>query len=66
MRLARENPSWRYRRIHREPAILGVKIGASNMSEILKTEGIDPAPERATTTWATFLRSQADALPRNA
>ena len=25
-------------------------------------EGIDPAPERASTTWADFLRSQADAL----
>ena len=24
--------------------------------------GIDPAPERSTTTWATFLRSQAEAL----
>jgi transposase InsO family protein len=30
--------------------------------EILKEAGIDPAPERACTTWADFLRSQADAL----
>ncbi|WP_198169533.1 hypothetical protein [Herbidospora daliensis] len=30
--------------------------------EILKREGVDPAPERASTTWADFLRSQADAL----
>jgi transposase InsO family protein len=30
--------------------------------EILKTEGIDPAPHRATVTWAAFLRSQAEAI----
>lgn len=32
------------------------------MWEILRQAGIDPAPERASTTWARFLRSQADAL----
>ncbi|WP_326636360.1 transposase [Nonomuraea fuscirosea] len=32
------------------------------MWEILKREGLDPAPERASTSWADFLRSQADAL----
>jgi transposase InsO family protein len=30
--------------------------------EILRQAGIDPAPDRARTTWASFLRSQADAL----
>jgi putative transposase len=30
--------------------------------EILHDAGIDPAPERTSTTWASFLRSQADAL----
>jgi transposase InsO family protein len=30
--------------------------------EILKTEGLDPAPQRTTHTWAAFLRSQAEAL----
>ncbi|GAA2412753.1 integrase core domain-containing protein [Nonomuraea africana] len=32
------------------------------MWEILKQEGLDSAPERASTTWADFLHSQADAL----
>ncbi|MGW0810887.1 integrase core domain-containing protein [Nonomuraea sp. NPDC002799] len=32
------------------------------MWEILKQAGLDPAPERASTIWADFLRSQADAL----
>jgi hypothetical protein len=31
--------------------------------ELLQDAGIDPAPERASSTWADFLRSQADALP---
>ena len=30
--------------------------------EILQQAGIDPAPERASTSWADFLRSQAVAL----
>ncbi|MEY9969035.1 putative transposase [Streptacidiphilus sp. MAP12-16] len=62
LRLVRENPSWGYRRIHGELATLGIKIAASTVWEILKTEGFDPAPDRAATTWADSLRSQADAL----
>jgi putative transposase len=42
--------------------VLGVKVAASTVWEILKDAGIPPAPERATTTWSDFLRSQADAL----
>ena len=41
---------------------LGVKVAASTVWEILKDAGIDPAPERASSTWADFLRSQANAL----
>ena len=62
LRLARENPSWGYRRIHGELLVLGIKVAASTVWEILQQAGIDPAPERASTTWASFLRSQADAL----
>ena len=62
LRLARENSSWGYRRIHGELAALGITIAASTVWEILKEHGIPPAPERASTTWADFLRSQAGAL----
>jgi hypothetical protein len=62
LRLAREIPSWGYRRIHGELLVLGIKIAASTVWQILKDAGIDPAPERTTTTWSAFLRSQADAL----
>jgi transposase InsO family protein len=62
LRLARENPSWGYRRVHGELLVLGVKVAASTVWEMLKEAGLDPAPERAASTWADFLRSQADAL----
>src|SRR3954471_20256692 len=59
LRLVRENPSWGYRRVHGELLVLGVKVAASTVWEILKDAGIDPAPERAASTCAGFLRSQA-------
>lgn len=45
LRLARENSSWGYRRIHGELAALGTKVAASTVWEILKDHGIPPAPE---------------------
>jgi putative transposase len=62
LRLAAENSSWGYRRIHGELALLGVTVAPSTVSEILKAAGVDPAPHRATVTWAEFLRSQAEAI----
>ena len=62
LRLARENSTWGYRRIHGELLVLGVKVAASTVWEILKEAGIDPAPQRTSDTWATFLRSQAHAI----
>ncbi|MGA6160715.1 helix-turn-helix domain-containing protein [Stenotrophomonas sp. NPDC087984] len=62
LRLARENPSWGYRRIHGELASLGIKVAAATVWNILKEHGIDPAPERDHTTWTAFLHSQAQAI----
>ncbi|MGH3374955.1 MAG: integrase core domain-containing protein [Actinoallomurus sp.] len=62
LRLARENPGWGYRRLHGELLVLGVKVAPSTVWEILREAGIDPAPDRSATTWANFLRSQAEAL----
>src|SRR4051812_21209525 len=62
LRLVAENPSWGYRRVHGELRVLGVKVAASTVWEILRAAGIDPAPDRAATTWPQFLRSQAEAL----
>jgi transposase len=62
LRLARENPEWGYRRIHAELAGLGVRVSASTVWEILKTNGTGPAPRRTGPAWSQFLRSQADAI----
>ncbi|MGV9564465.1 integrase core domain-containing protein [Streptomyces sp. NPDC003480] len=62
LRLTRENPTWGYRRVHGELLVLGIKVAASTVWEILKEAGIDPAPERSSSSWADFLRSQTDAL----
>jgi putative transposase len=62
LRLVRENPGWGYRRVHGELLVPGVKVAASTVWEILHDAGTGPAPERSSTTWADFLRSQAGAL----
>jgi putative transposase len=62
LRPARENPAWGYRRIHGELLVLGIKVAASTVWQILNDAGIDPANKRTSTTWSTFLHSQADAL----
>ena len=62
LRLARENSSWGYRRIHGELAGLGITVAPSTVWEILKRHGTGPAPIRDHTTWSAFLRGQARAI----
>ncbi|MHB1511201.1 MAG: transposase family protein [Acidimicrobiales bacterium] len=62
LRLAKENPTWGYRRIHGELATMGVVIAASSVWTILKRHGIDPSPRRSGPTWAEFLAAQAKGL----
>jgi putative transposase len=62
LRLAHQNTTWGYRRIHGKLAALGIKVAASTVWEILKEHSIPPAPERQNLTWADFLRGQADGL----
>jgi hypothetical protein len=42
--------------------VLGVKVAASTVWEILKDVGIGPAPERTCSAWAVFQCSRADAI----
>jgi transposase len=62
LRLARENESWGYRRVHGELAALGITVAPSTVWRILKDAGIDPAPRRGGPGWAEFLRSQAQGI----
>jgi transposase InsO family protein len=61
-RLAGENPTWGYRRIHGELARLGHQVGVSTVWAILKAEGLDPAPRRSGPTWQQFLIAQANGI----
>ena len=51
LRLARENESWGYRRIHGELAGLGITVAPSTVWQILRSAGIDPAPRRDRLGW---------------
>ena len=62
LRLARENPTWGYRRVHGELCRLGYRIGASTVWTILQRAGVAPAPKRAALTWRQFLRAQAEGV----
>ncbi|HEY3690953.1 MAG TPA: IS3 family transposase [Pseudonocardiaceae bacterium] len=62
LRLASENPTWGYRRIHGELAGLGHQIAPSTVWSLLKRAGIDPAPPRSGLTWRQFLTAQAHGI----
>jgi len=62
LRLARENESWGYRRIHGELAGLGITVAPSTIWQILKDAGINPAPRRDGPGWSEFLRTQAHGI----
>jgi transposase len=50
LRLARENPCWATAASTANFLVLGVKTAASSVWEILRQAGIDPAPERTSST----------------
>ena len=62
LRIAAENPTWGYRRIHGELTRLGYKLAPSTVWLLLNRAGIDPAPRRAGLTWRQFLSAQAEGI----
>lgn len=61
LRMANENPTWGYRRSQGSLLNLGHVVAANTVKRILKSHGIEPAPERKT-TWAQFLKSHWNTL----
>jgi putative transposase len=58
VRIAQENPGWGYTRIQGALANLSHKVGRGTVANVLKRNGIEPAPERSKrTTWSTFLKA---------
>src|SRR6266540_3011103 len=62
LRLAAENPAWGYKRIHGELVGLGIPLSPSSVWNILRRHGVEPAPRRASSSWADFLRQQASGI----
>jgi transposase len=63
VRFATDNRDWGYDRIAGALANLGYEVSDQTVGNILKRQGIPPAPERKkSTTWKEFIRSHRDVL----
>ncbi|MHB8513752.1 MAG: IS3 family transposase [Actinomycetota bacterium] len=62
LRMARENPRWGYMRIKGELQKLGMRVGATTIRNLLRREGLDPAPRRDGPSWGQFLRRQVSGI----
>ncbi len=61
--MARENPRWGYTRIQGALKNVGHTVGRTTVADILKRNGIDPAPERGKRiTWSQFLKAHWSVL----
>jgi transposase InsO family protein len=63
VRMARENNRWGYTRIEGALHNLGHRVSRTTIGNILKRNGIEPAPERSNkTTWNQFLKAHWSVL----
>ena len=63
VRMALENPSWGYTRIQGGLANLGYEVGRGTIANILREQGLEPAPERGKRTrWSTFLKAHWECM----
>jgi len=61
VRMARENSTWGYCRIQGELRAVGHKVARSTIANVLKDNGVRPAPERTSSwrpsSWRAFLKA---------
>ncbi len=63
VRFATENPTWGYDRIQGALKNVGYHIADSTIANVLKADGIEPAPDRQRTpAWSTFLKAHWDSI----
>jgi putative transposase len=62
VRLARENSHWGYVRIVGELRKLGITVSATLVRNVLARAGVPPAPERAASSWQSFLRQHGNTI----
>jgi len=63
VKMAIENPAWGYTRIRGALDNLGHHAGRGTIANILKENGLEPAPERGKQTrWSTFLKAHWECL----
>jgi transposase InsO family protein len=63
VRMARENPTWGYDRLQGALKNLGHIVCATTIKNILRRNGIQPAPIRGRKTpWSTFLKAHANSI----
>ncbi len=60
--LAREDPTWGYRRIHGELSALGIDLAPASVWNRHQRHDLDPSPDRTGPTWGEFLRAQATTM----
>jgi len=62
LRMATENSSWGCIRIRGELIKLGLRVSATAIRNLLRRQGLGPAPSRSRLSWRTFLQAQASAI----
>jgi putative transposase len=61
--MAKENPAWGYDRIQGALANLGHEVSDTTVGNLLKANGIEPAPDRQRkSSWKTFLKAHWEVL----
>jgi putative transposase len=59
--MAKDNPRWGYMRIKGELQDLGIRVSATAIGMLLRSQAIGPAPRRGP-TWSQFLKAQASGI----